>query len=206
MNYETEQENFWANEFGKEYVSRNNSEALLASNLSFFTKCLKQAIHIKNCMEIGANIGMNIKALKLLFPAMDFHAIEINSYAAKILSETIPSENIINESILNYKTTNKWDLVLSKGVLIHINPDKIIEIYNKLYNLSNRYILIGEYYNPKPVEITYRGHSDRLFKRDFAGEMMDLFPNLALIDYGFCYRGDKNFPQDDITWFLLEKV
>jgi spore coat polysaccharide biosynthesis protein SpsF len=187
-------------------VSRNNSEALLASNLTFFSKCLKQTIEIKNCLEIGANIGMNIKALKLLFPSMDFHAIEINSHAANILSETISAENIINESVLNYKTTNRWDLVLSKGVLIHINPNKIAEVYNKLYNLSKRYILIGEYYNPTPVEITYRGHSDRLFKRDFAGEMLDLYPDLTLVDYGFCYRKDSNFPQDDITWFLLEKV
>jgi spore coat polysaccharide biosynthesis protein SpsF len=25
------------------------------------------------------------------------------------------------------------------------------------------------------------------------------------VDYGFAYRRDPNFPQDDITWFLLEK-
>ena len=29
---------------------------------------------------------------------------------------------------------------------------------------------------------------------------------LQLIDYGFQYHGDHNFPQDDITWFLMEKV
>ena len=26
-----------------------------------------------------------------------------------------------------------------------------------------------------------------------------------LVDYGFAYRHDPNFPQDDITWFLMEK-
>jgi spore coat polysaccharide biosynthesis protein SpsF len=206
MHYNTEQENFWATEFGKEYVNRNNSEKLLASNLSFFSKCLKQTSDLKSCIEIGANIGMNIKALKLLFPSMKFHAVEINSDAAKILSETLPSENITNDSILNYETENKWDLVLSKGVLIHINPEKINQVYSKLYNLSNRYILLGEYYNPTPVEITYRGHTDRLYKRDFAGEMMDMFPDLVLSDYGFVYKKDRNFSQDDITWFLLEKT
>lgn len=205
MHYKTEQENFWATEFGKEYLNRNNSEKLLASNLSFFSKCLKQTSDLKSCIEIGANIGMNIKALKLLFPSMDFHAVEINSDAAKILSETLPSKNITNDSILNYETNNKWDLVLSKGVLIHINPEKINQVYSKLYSLSNRYILLGEYYNPTPVEITYRGHSDRLYKRDFAGEMMDLYPDLVLLDYGFVYKKDRNFSQDDITWFILEK-
>jgi len=44
-----------------------------------------------------------------------------------------------------------------------------------------------------------------LFKRDFAGEMLERFADLKLLDYGFVYRRDPNFPQDDITWFLLEK-
>ena len=62
-----------------------------------------------------------------------------------------------------------------------------------------------EYYNPSPVTINYRGHSDRLFKRDFEGEILDKFPDLNLIDYGFSYKRDVVFPQDDITWFLLQK-
>jgi spore coat polysaccharide biosynthesis protein SpsF len=44
-----------------------------------------------------------------------------------------------------------------------------------------------------------------LFKRDFAGDLLDRFPGLVLVDYGFVYHRDKAFPQDDMTWFLLEK-
>jgi hypothetical protein len=66
--------------------------------------------------------------------------------------------------------------------------------------------LICEYYNPTPVTVVYRGHRDRLFKRDFAGEMLDKYADLALLDYGFTYHRDANFPQDDANWFLLEKV
>ena len=74
-----------------------------------------------------------------------------------------------------------------------------------MYDWSNRFILIAEYYNPTPMAISYRGNDDRLFKRDFAGEFLDLFPDVVLRDCGFAYhRG--TFPQDDITWFLLEKV
>jgi hypothetical protein len=65
--------------------------------------------------------------------------------------------------------------------------------------------MVCEYYNPAPVIVHYRGHADRLFKRDFAGELMEQW-NLRLIDYGFAYRRDKYLPyQDDVTWFLLEK-
>ena len=38
------------------------------------------------------------------------------------------------------------------------------------------------------LDLGCRGHSDRLFKRDFAGEMMDRHPQLQLIDYGFAYE------------------
>jgi spore coat polysaccharide biosynthesis protein SpsF len=98
-----------------------------------------------------------------------------------------------------------WDLVLVKGVLIHINPEKLEVVYGKLLESSTRYIVVAEYYNPTPIAVLYRGHADRLFKRDFAGEMLDAFPSLKLLDYGFSYHRDPNFPQDDITWFLLEK-
>lgn len=78
-------------------------------------------------------------------------------------------------------------------------------VYEVLYDSSKRYICIAEYYNPTPISVSYRGHQERLFKRDFAGEMLEKYPDLQLIDYGFVYHGDANFPQDDVTWFLLEK-
>jgi spore coat polysaccharide biosynthesis protein SpsF len=82
-------------------------------------------------------------------------------------------------------------------------PTDLPAVYENIYLLSNRYILLAEYYNPSPMEIPYRGFTNRLWKRDFAGEMMDRYP-LKLIDYGFTYhRGE--FPQDDINWFLLSK-
>ena len=100
----------------------------------------------------------------------------------------------------------QWDLVLVKGVLIHINPGSLPEVYQNIINSCGRYLLIAEYYNPFPVSVDYRGHSDRLFKRDFAGDIMAKFPQFELLDYGFAYHNDPNFPQDDITWFLMEKL
>jgi pseudaminic acid biosynthesis-associated methylase len=204
-NYKTEQENFWAEEFGVDYIERNQGAELLASNLNFFTKALAQAGKIKSCKEFGANIGMNLKALKLLYPEIDLHGIEINAVASVELAKVIGETNVFNGSIFDSNTSDKVELSLIKGVLIHINPDMLPVVYKKLYDSSSKYILIGEYYNPSPVTISYRGHSDRLFKRDFAGDFLELYSDVTLVDYGFVYRRDKSFPQDDITWFLLEK-
>lgn len=203
--YKTEQENFWAGEFGTDYIDRNQSAQLMASNLDYFSKSLKLANNINSIIEFGANIGMNIRALKLLRPNVNFSAIEINEDAVKMLQDLIGPENTYCESILDFTPKEKSDLVLIKGVLIHINPDSLDSLYQTIYDSSKKYILIGEYYNPAPVTIPYRGHEDRLFKRDFAGDILNKFSDVKLIDYGFAYKNDPSYPQDDITWFLLKK-
>ncbi len=203
--YKTDQEAYWAGAFGTDYIERNRGDALLASNLNFFSKALHSARGVQSCLEFGANIGMNLKALKLLHPGLDAHGIEINADAARQLGETIPPAQVYNTSILDFQPKRSWDLALIKGVLIHINPEVLPQVYDKLVASTSRYLLVAEYYNPAPMAIPYRGHTDRLFKRDFAGEVMERHPQLQLIDYGFAYRRDPNFPQDDITWFLMEK-
>lgn len=203
--FKTPQENFWAGEFGNDYIGRNRGDALLASNLNFFNNSLKSISKINSVIEFGANIGMNLKSLKLLFPHLELSGIEINNAAHTQLKDLIGSKNAYLSSIFDFNLKKEYDLTLIKGVLIHINPDELNIVYQKLYELSSKYILICEYYNPSPVKINYRGHEDRLFKRDFAGEFLDKYKDVELIDYGFSYRRDPKFPQDDITWFLLEK-
>ena len=203
--FDTDQEKFWHGEFGDSYIIRNQGENLLSSNINFFTKALACAEDINSCIEFGSNIGMNIKALKILFSKLKCNAIEINKGAARELRKVLPDDKIFNGSIFDWDSADKFELVLIKGVLIHINPNKLNNVYDKLYKASSKYILIGEYYNPSPVTVEYRGNKDKLFKRDFCGEMLDRFQDLKLIDYGFSYHRDVKFPQDDISWFLLKK-
>ena len=203
--FQTAQEGFWAGEFGDAYIDRNQGAALLAANLDFFVKALKQARGLQSCIEFGANIGMNLKALQLLFPHLDAHGIEINPTAAALLTQSIPPSHVYTQSLLSFEPQRSWDLTLIKGVLIHLNPEVLPTVYDKLVQSCSRYLLVAEYYNPSPVAIPYRGHTDRLFKRDFAGEIMNRHPQMELLDYGFAYKRDPNFPQDDITWFLMEK-
>src|SRR6056297_1548574 len=152
--YATEQENFWAGDFGTEYIKRNEGEELLASNLDFFSKALSSAQGVSSCVEFGANIGMNLKALHLLYPHLTLHGIEINAQAARQLAETIGKENVTAGSILDVQPPD-CDLALIKGVLIHINPEMLKHVYRKIVSATRRYLLIAEYYNPTPVTIKY---------------------------------------------------
>ena len=203
--YKTEQEEFWAGQFGDDYVERNHGGAIIAGNLALFSHVLEHTTGIRSAIEFGANIGMNLLALRALVPGIALSAIEINQKAVAAL-EAIGGVTVFPQSILDYAPESTHDLVLVKGVLIHIDPDQLARVYDLLQASSARYICVAEYYNPSPVELPYRGNRDRLFKRDFAGEMLDRFPLLRLAGYGFRYHRDPNFPQDDITWFLLEKV
>lgn len=203
--YRTDQEAFWAGQFGDDYIGRNQGAQLLASNIAFFSRALRAATVPASCIEFGANIGMNLSALRALYPAQEQYAIEINPVAAGQLRTLLPPQNVAEASILEHEPAQVCELALIKGVLIHLNPEWLPQVYDRLHQATSRYLLICEYYNPTPVELTYRGHAQRLFKRDFCGEIMDRHPDLALIDYGFAYRRDPAFPQDDITWFLMRK-
>lgn len=205
MEYKTEQEQFWAGKFGVNYVDRNNDPTLLASNINLFSKVMSKTSEVNSVIEFGSNIGLNLRAIKSILPNVECGAVEINKVVADILKTSLPDTRVWNESILDCKIEQQFDFVLIKGVLIHINPNELDKVYELLYHTSKRYICIAEYYNPTPVELTYRGNEGKLFKRDFAGELMDKYKNLELIDYGFSYHRDNNFPQDDLTWFLLKK-
>lgn len=203
--HRTPQESFWAGTFGTEYAARNAGEALLASNVRFFSIALRSAGPVQSCLEFGPGIGMNLRALRLLYPTLAMKGVEINPDAARALGEIIGADNVRTGSIVDEAGDEAFDLVLAKGLLIHIQPEILPAAYERIYRASARLILLGEYYNPSPVTAPYRGHVDRLFKRDFAGDLLDRYSDLALLDYGFVYRRDPAFPQDDITWFLLEK-
>jgi pseudaminic acid biosynthesis-associated methylase len=202
--FKTEQEVFWSGEFGDNYIDRNRSKELLSANTSLFASILSSSGKIDSILEFGCNIGMNLESIKSLLPEVKLSGIEINKKAISKI-KNLEQIEVFHDSILEIEMDRSFDLTLIKTVLIHINPEELDKVYSRLYKFSNKYICIAEYYSPSPVEVNYRGHSDKLFKRDFAGELMRKYPDLDLIDYGFIYHNDPVFPQDDINWFLLMK-
>lgn len=206
MNFKTKQEEFWAGGFGDEYISRNRLEDLLPAKLAVFSEILGKTRDVSSVIEFGANIGTNLKAVRSILPKAHLHALEINPKAVEILKSYDWLDQVTQGSFLEEHKIEPANFSFTAGVLIHINPDHLPTAYKKLYEASRKYVLVFEYYNPSPVTISYRGHDEKLFKRDFAGEIMDAYPDLELVDYGFVYHRDLNFPTDDMTWFLMQKA
>ena len=204
MQFRTDQEAFWAGEFGQGYIERNKAPQLIAANIVLFRQILQKTPGISSVAELGCNIGLNLVALNHINRDLALTGYEINAEAAQQAGSQAQAKIICTTVIEPLDGEQAYDLTFTKGVLIHIQPDALNAAYDNLYRLSRRYIMVCEYYNPTPVSIGYRGHEDRLFKRDFAGELIDSF-GLKLIDYGFVYHRDPVAPQDDATWFLMEK-
>jgi len=201
---QTAQEAFWAGEFGDEYIGRNQDAQIIASKTALFSRILGSTRGVSSVRELGANIGINILAIKSLLPRANFQAVEINQSAFARL-EQIPDIHAVCGSLYEQFPAGPVDLAFTSGVLIHLAPEKLPLAYDRLHEAGRRYVLVVEYYNPAPIEVSYRGHSGKLFKRDFAWEFMERHSDFHLIDYGFVYRGDPVFPGDDFTWFLMER-
>jgi len=200
----TPQERLWAGEFGNDYITRNRDGALLDNNRALFEKILSHTQDVTSAIEFGSNIGNNLRALRQLLPAAELHSVEINAQAAAEI-EAWGGATVEVASLMDFEPTSQWDLSFTKGVLIHLPPESLPDVYDKLVAASSRYVMVCEYYNPSPVEVSYRGHEHALFKRDFAGEILNAHPELRLVDYGFTYHRDPKHPLDDSTWFLMEK-
>ena len=79
-------------------------------------------------------------------------------------------------------------------------------VYENMHKHSTRYIVMAEYFAPKREMIPYRGKYNLLWRADYAGEIMDAYPGLKLVDYFFIYKRDLLSPQDNITIFIMEKT
>ena len=199
----SELEKIWIGKFGDAWADRcRATPELFAAHLTVFRDMLRRVESVESVCELGASCGLNMMILHTLLPHAELTGVEINHKAAEMLAQ-LPYVTAIESSVHQTQLTGQYDMVLSKGVAIYQDGEKLEEYYQILYSLSKRYIVLCEYYNPTPVKVQHR--EAWLYKRDFPGEMMDRYPDLKLLDYGFQYHRDYLFPVDDFNWFVLEK-
>ena len=203
MSKSAECEEFWKGDFGDNYTDRNDYE-LIPSVIRTWSSILEKfSLKVESVFEFGANSGINLDAIKLLLPHVRTYGVEINKYASeKALKK---GHKIINASFYDLDFKEKYDLVFTYTVLIHVPPENLKEIYKNLYESSKKYILICEYFSREPENVIYRGFQNKLYKRDFASDFWKMYPNLELVDYRFFWRNDNNFKEDDVTYFLFKK-
>jgi len=198
------QQNFWACEYGVDYIKKN-SVFDLGLGVRCWLEMLAKAGDIGNLLECGCNVGRNIGFLNTVLPNAKKSVIEIGKSAFDLVVRDYKLDNAFNGPIVDADFAEEFDLVFSMGVLIHVHPDDLYANMSKMFSLSRRYVLMGEYFSRTPVMLDYQGEKDCLFKRDFGKFFIEKFP-VRLVDYGFLWGHIYDAAGfDDITWWLFEK-
>jgi pseudaminic acid biosynthesis-associated methylase len=202
----TSQEDFWKNEITERYIEDNKYFDLQLGVSAWETILSKiDKSKILSYLDCGSNIGRNISILKKVLPLASANIVELAKIPYDQCVKHYQLDNVFLGRLKNVNFERKFDLVFTSSVLIQINPDDLLESMNRMFEMSQRYILIAEYFNRTPVMINYRGKDDKLFKRDFGKLFVENF-DVKILDYGFLWGhvfDDAGF--DDITYWLFEK-
>ena len=198
----------WKGEFGDDYAARNlATEETVSNSARAFAEILS---HVKDSpptsiLEVGANIGINLRALARLSDA-ELFAVEPNAHAREqlVADKVVPQDRLFDAMATKLPLEDgAVELAFTSGVLIHVPPEDLETAYGEIHRVAARYILCAEYFSQAPVEIPYRGHEGLLFKRDFGGMWLDLFPGLEPVANGFFWKRTTGL--DDINWWLFRK-
>jgi spore coat polysaccharide biosynthesis protein SpsF len=198
----------WTGAFGDAYIERNRpDENRITQRQAMWRKILPamQDAPPKSILEVGANVGINLRALQSLVGAA-LYALEPNAKARDVLrgDGIVPAENILAGAADAIALPDaSVELVFTSGVLIHVSPALLPAAYREMHRVSARYLLTVEYFAVEPEEKTYRGEQGLLFKRDFGALWLEMFPGLEIVDYGFFWRPASGL--DNLTWWLFRK-
>lgn len=201
-----EQEKFWSSEIADSYMQENDNYDF-DLGLEAWAKILHSVdiSNLNSVLECGCNVGRNLRILEKLLPSTTLNVIEINEKALGVAKSRHNIERDFCGSIKDCDFNQKFNLVFTSGVLIHINPDDLLISMKKLYEMSSKYILLIEYFNRTSVTIKYRDSENKLFKRDFGKLFQENF-ECTLVDYGFLWGHIYDLAGfDDVTWWLFEK-
>src|SRR4051794_13097277 len=113
--YATEQERFWAGRFGDEYTQRNAGQGWIASNVRLFGEVLGHVSErLESVIELGANRGLNLRAIATLLPDAKLSGLEINAGAAEELRSLGEVSEVFHRTMFDFEPPHAFDLAFTK--------------------------------------------------------------------------------------------
>src|SRR5689334_5445030 len=169
----TAQEEFWKGSFGDAYSSR--ARPSWKKRVPFFLDMLSLAKGPRSILEVGTNIGTNLKCIRAIDPSISAWGCDINQAALQEAADAGLSIADCSVFDLDKKwKTGGFDLVFTCGMLIHVSGNDLERAMRCIIAASKKYVLAVEYADEKEVEVKYRGHSERLWRRPFGRLYQDL--------------------------------
>lgn len=200
MSNETEQ--FWAGDFGKAYLERNQVD--WTKRIPFYCRI----VEMTNCVdvfELGCNAGWNLRAIGRVDQDIEIRGCDVNGDALIEASKAISYGDFeicaARDIVTFYGPDWKHHLTMTAGVLIHIPEEEIWEVMRSMVALSSEYVLAIEYDSDKTEEVTYRGHSGRLWRRPYG----PMYQSLRMHLIYSCKLGPEDGFGPGCTAWLLRK-
>jgi SAM-dependent methyltransferase len=151
------------------YTSDN--ETMLNDKLSEFIYHVTLALGAKKVLEVGCNVGNNLRAFPSTF---DITGIDLNEYALNKARKNLPTFNFKKGSILEIPFDDSTlDLVFTRGVLIHIRAENMKKAMSELFRVSKRWIFNVEYFGEGEKEINWKRGRDSLWYRNMQKRWSD---------------------------------
>lgn len=91
--------------------------------------------------EVGCNSGPNLWYVNEAFENKRIGGIDINPEAIKFASEKLPDAEFSVGSLYELDTEDKYDIVFTSGVLLHIPPDQVKSVILKCIEKANKYVI-----------------------------------------------------------------
>lgn len=91
--------------------------------------------------EIGCNSGRNLWEIKKAYPDKLVGGIDINKKAIDFAKKKMPYGIFYTGNIHEMSTEDKYDVIFTSGVLLHIPPKDVKSILNRCIQKANKYIL-----------------------------------------------------------------
>jgi pseudaminic acid biosynthesis-associated methylase len=193
-------ERLWADEFGDAYVERN---AEAGEGRDAFWHALLERHPIATALEIGCNVGANLRWIDGKLESRAVWGLDINESALRAIRRRLPGINAVWSPARELPVRDRaFDLVFTAGVLIHQPESTLPLVMSEAVRASKRFVLALEYFSADTTEVPYRGQEGALFKRDYGRLYQELFPELELVEGGEL-GADEGW--DDVTWWLFAK-
>ncbi len=193
-------EQLWAGDFGESYTERN---AAAGDRRGPFWSSLFAKYPSSRVLEVGCNLGTNLRWICQHVPACEVCGVDISPHALERLRSSLPTVNAVWAPARSLPFRDGWfDLVFTAGVLIHQPEATLPLVMLELVRCSRRYVLCMEYFAERSVAVPYRGQAGALFKRNYGGIYQELSPELTLLEKGELTRMQG---WDDITYWLFQK-
>ncbi len=193
-------EDLWAGSFGEAYLERN---ADVAAPRQGFWDGFMHRFPAGRVLEVGCTQGDNLIHIARHTPAHEVWGVDLNHEVLAALQRHVPGVNGAWGVARSLPFRDSWfDLVFTVGLLIHQPDETLPLVMGEIVRTSRRWIMCGEYYAKEPTSISYRGHNDVLFKRDYGRIYGELFPELTLVEEGYLTK-EEGF--DRVTYQVFEK-